>query len=221
MSLSYEFVRGLARPLTWVSMRVAVRGAKQVPAKGPTMLVSNHLGLTDPLPIALSLSREVRLVGKVEIFSLFFIGWAARMVSAIPLRRGESDRDAMRTVLDLLARGECVLVFPEGTYARVPDPAALMPMRAGAAWLAMRSGATIVPVAITGTEVVWHRSRGWRWWRRPQVTVTFGEPFTPVSGQTVTRRALDALTAEIAMRIAALLPPGYRGAYAEPVAITR
>jgi 1-acyl-sn-glycerol-3-phosphate acyltransferase len=200
-------------------MRLEVKGIECVPSSGPTLLVSNHLGHTDPLAIALRLRRELRLVGKVQIFSWFFVGWAARMVDAIPLKRGESDREAMRKVLSLLSRGECVLVFPEGTYSHAPDPAALLPLQAGPAWLALRSGAQVVPVALTGTEVVWHRARGWRPWRRPRVTVTFGEPFTPALGTPVSRAALDTLTTQMAQRIAALLPPAYRGYYEHLVAI--
>lgn len=222
MTPGYRFVRALARCVVLAQMRLRVHYAERVPRSGGVLLVSNHLGLTDPLAIGARLPREMRMLGKTELFGWLFVGWAARRARAIPIRRGESDRQALGTLLRMLRDGECVLIFPEGTYAYAPDPPAMLPLKTGAAWLALRAGVPVVPVGIWGTERVWHPSRGWRLWHRPRVEVVFGEPYTPAPPAGLpTRAAFDAATEDMARRIAALLPPSYRGhnanALAEPI----
>jgi len=226
MSLGYRFIRALGGCVALLQMRLRVRHRGRVPASGGVLLVSNHLGHTDPLVIGLRLPREMRMLGKAELFEWFFISWAARRARAIPIRRGESDRQALGTLLRVLQGGECVLVFPEGTYAYHPDPAAMLPFKPGAAWLALRAGVPVVPVGIRGTERGWHRSRGWRPWQRPRVEVTFGEPYRPAPPAGLpTKAALDTVAEDMARRVAALLPPAYRGHYAharaEPAAMPR
>jgi 1-acyl-sn-glycerol-3-phosphate acyltransferase len=91
----------------------------------------------------------------------------------------------------------------------------MLPVKTGAAWLAWHTGATVQPVAITGTETVWSPGRGWRVWQRPRVRVIFGEPYQPVWPADVAPKIAWRLAAdEMATRIAALLPVGYRGVYA-------
>jgi 1-acyl-sn-glycerol-3-phosphate acyltransferase len=212
--LGYGVIRALGRIVVFAQMRLRVVGVERVPAKGGVILVSNHLGLSDPLPIGLRLPRQMRMLGKIEIFRRFVLGGVAHIAGAVPIRRGESDRDALLTVLDLLKAGECLLVFPEGTYAHAPAPVGMLPLKTGAAWLALRSGCQVVPVGITGTEQVWHWARGWRPWRRPQVSVVFGEPYTlQVESGAPLKVALRAATEDMGRRIAALLPERYRDAY--------
>src|SRR5260370_18098555 len=88
------------------------------------------------------------------------------------------------------------------------------PVKPGAAWLALRTGATVVPVGIWGTERVWHISRGWKPWHRPRVYVVFGEPYIVKPRQGVpTKAAIAESAAEMARRIASLVPEEYRGYY--------
>jgi 1-acyl-sn-glycerol-3-phosphate acyltransferase len=214
--LGYGLIRALGRLVVFAQMRLRVVSVGHVPATGGVMLVSNHLGLSDPLPLGLRLPRQMRMLGKIEIFRRFMLGGVARIAGAVPIRRGESDRDALVTVLDLLKAGECLLVFPEGTYAHAPAPVGMLPLKTGAAWLALRSGCQVVPVGIIGTEQVWHWARGWRPWRRPQVSVVFGEPYVlQLEPGAPLKIALRAATEDMGRRIAALLPERYRGAYAD------
>src|SRR5262245_11426706 len=145
MTKAYWILRALARLLIATQMRVLrVTGRERVPATGSVLLVSNHLGPTDPLPIGVHLRRHVRIMAKAEIFRWPVLGWIARWARGVPIRRGESDREALRIVSRLLVAGECVLVFPEGTYADPPAPSAMLPVKTGAAWLAARRGAAAV-----------------------------------------------------------------------------
>jgi 1-acyl-sn-glycerol-3-phosphate acyltransferase len=203
-------------------MRLRVAHTERVPLVGTVLLVSNHLGPTDQFAIVLHLRREVRMLAKAELFEWPIIGWVGRVGQAVPVRRGASDRTALRTIEKLLEGGQCVLVFPEGTYADPPDPAAMIPLKTGAAWLALRTGAPIVPVGIWGTERVWRTKRGWRPWWRPRVGVLFGEPYIPPAAPNgnITKATLNAVTDEMARRIAALVPEEYRGHYASTSRLT-
>lgn len=216
MGVGYHILRSAAKLVLAFQMRLEIRGIERLPRTGPLLFVSNHLGNTDQLAIAVRLPQEVHILAKAEIFEWPIVGWLARRGEAVPIRRGEADREALRTMRDLLYSGAWVLVFPEGTYVDPGEPLGMLPVKTGAAWLAWRTGATIVPVAITGTEVVWSPGRGWRLWQRPRVRVTFGEPYKLVWPEHAAQKpALRAAADEMARRIAALLPEGYRGVYAQ------
>ena len=207
-----QLVTGLLAP---VQMRLHVDRQDCVPAYGPVLLVSNHLGITDPMVVALPLRRRVHILARAEIFEWPAIGWLARRAGVVPVHRGEADRQALRTVSQLLAAKECVLVFPEGARHYPPEAPGMLHIKAGAAWLALRTGAIVVPVGIWGTEFVWEPARGWRPWSRPTVHVVFGQPYypqLPPAGPPA-RARLNAVANEMAARIADLLPPGYRGVY--------
>ena len=92
----------------------------------------------------------------------------------------------------------------------------MLPAKPGAAWLALKTGATVMPVGIWGAEYVWCRARGWRVWHRPHVYVNFGEPYIPAAPVGVSSKAATtAVAEEMARRIAALLPEEYRGFYGD------
>ncbi|HLZ23061.1 MAG TPA: lysophospholipid acyltransferase family protein [Ktedonobacterales bacterium] len=213
--MSFSILRLLAQLLVASQMRVSAEGRERVPANGPVLLVCNHLGYVDPLVVGINLCRQVRILSKVEVFQWPLVGWLARLAGTIPIHRGESDRMALRKLAALLSAGECVLVFPEGTFVDPPAPAVMLPVKTGAAWLALRTDATIVPVGLWGTHRVWSVQRGWRPWRHPHVHVVFGEPYRPTCGLSrPTKAAVSAVADEMAGRIATLLPEEYRGYYA-------
>ncbi len=213
----------IVRALTWLlirtQMQLDVEGIEHIPRSGPILLVSNHLGPADHFAICVRIPRKVRILAKAEIFEWPVLGWIARQAGTVRIRRGESDRDALRIASRLLAQGECLLVFPEGTYSHPPEPVGMLPLKAGAAWIALRSRATVVPLALFGAEQVWAVGRGWRLGRRPRVRVVFGEPFSPAESTGAGHKGeLAATTAEMGRRIAALAPHAYRGVYADVAA---
>lgn len=199
----------LTQLLLWLFTRYHQSGAERVPATEPVLVVCNHASNVDP-PIAVTaVPRYVDCMAKEELFH-GPVGYLARWYGAFPVRRGQSDREAIRTALACLERGSAVLVFPEGT--RNPS-GVLLPGQAGVGLIAVRSGATIQPMALLGTERI-HSAADLL--QRHSVEIRFGEPFRlpPASGES-RLQAAAAATDLIMRRIAALLPPERRGPYAE------
>ena len=206
------FVRGMTR--------VTLSGAlDSIPKDGPLILASNHASNLDgPLTgswLTPAMGRRIHWMGKKEMFDWPVIGWLATNGGIHPVDRSKADVGAFRLATRILAEGGALFVFPEGT--RSPT-GALQEARDGIAVLALRSGAPVVPIGIAGSHAVWPKGQ-----RLPhpggRVTVRIGEPFNlgDLVPPDTDRRAIKAIATTILMeRIAALLPPGQRGAYAKP-----
>ncbi len=190
--MMYALFLRLSQLLILLVMKRRISGQEKTPREGALLIVSNHLGLLDPLAIGTRLPRRLYILAKVEVFSWPIIGWLARRADVIPIRRGQSDREAIRRVLEHLQAGHAVLVFPEGTYPKKPQPRGMLPAQAGAALLAQRSGATILPIGITGSDMVWSpRTLPWGLFRRWPVVVRVGDPYRPtVPAQASQKQAL-------------------------------
>ncbi|HEY7126294.1 MAG TPA: lysophospholipid acyltransferase family protein [Ktedonobacterales bacterium] len=203
----------ICRLIVLLTMKRRISGMERVPAEGGVLIVSNHLGLIDPLALGIDLPRPFSILAKVEMFSWPIIGPAARKMDAIPVRRGQSDREAVRLVLEHLEAGHAVLMFPEGTYPK--GKRGMIKAQPGAALLALKSKATILPVAITGSEHIWNpRELPWNLFRRWPVRVTVGEPYQPTLSPKISQKqALVLATDEMMQRVAALLPTDYQGYY--------
>jgi 1-acyl-sn-glycerol-3-phosphate acyltransferase len=130
-----------------------VEGLEHVPRQGPFIMVVNHRSLADPPILGWAVGHQVRRVvhfmAKEEMRRWPIIGWLADRSGVFFVRRGEGDRSAQRAALRLLAEGRPIAIFPEGTRSR---DGKLRPAKPGAALLAIRSGAPLLPVAISGTE---------------------------------------------------------------------
>ncbi len=214
MDRVYRAVRLATRLALPSQMRLRATGAEHLPAEGPALVVSNHLSLIDPLAIGVSLSRPLHILAKEEVFAWPVIGGLARLSGVVPIRRGQWDIAALAALEDVLRAGRCVLVFPEGTYPKPPHPSALLKFKIGAAWLAARVQAPVVPVAIWGSERIWASERGWRPWLRPQVDVRIGAPYVPqLPANQTSRDALQPVADEMARHIRDLLPERYQGYY--------
>jgi 1-acyl-sn-glycerol-3-phosphate acyltransferase len=213
----YRLFLVIGRLLIFLITRRRISGQEHTPTSGALLIVSNHLGNLDPIITGTKLPRRLYILAKVELFSWPLIGWLARQADVIPIRRGQSDRDALRRVLEHLQAGHAVLLYPEGTYPKGNTPIGLIRAQPGAAMLALRSGATILPIGISGSEYVWTR-RGlpWNVFRRWPVEVNVGEPYRPTVPPGISQKqALAMVGEEMMRRIAALLPEAYRGYYRE------
>ncbi len=198
------------RILLFLLTRWQVRGRENIPSQGPLLVIANHLHLVDPPLVGVSLGRKAIFMAKEELFRSRFSSYFIGGFGAFPVHRGQLDRKALRQAERVLAKGLALVIFPEATRSK---NAQLQPAFPGSALVALRSGAPIVPVGITGTEKI----KGVTWLlRRPQITVTFGSPFRlpPINGK-LTRTELAELTNFIMGHIAELLPVGYRGNYTE------
>lgn len=168
-----RLVRLLLVPLLRLGFGLRVTGREHVPTSGAAIIAPNHKSFWDAFFIAAVLRRNVQFMGKAELFT----GLRGRVflaLGAFPVRRGSSDSAAIDTARAVLARGDVLALFPEGT--RVRDPDALGPPRRGAARLALETGAPLVPTAMTGTERRrFHLPRA--------VQISFGEPIVmPAAG---------------------------------------
>src|SRR5688572_25699604 len=93
---------------------VRIRGRKNVPRSGGLLVISNHLSDCDPAVIGHALPRHSNFMAKRELFDIPILSWIIRTLQAFPVNRGSPDRAAIRKTVELLQKGEAVVVFPEG-----------------------------------------------------------------------------------------------------------
>ncbi len=205
----YETCRAIARVLVLLLVRLRVTGLEHVPETGPVILVSNHLNWTDIPMIGLRLKRLTHFMAKAELFQKPPIKWLVIGLGAFPVRRGEADRQAIKQADEVLKAGQVLVIFPEGTRSRSRK---MKEGLAGVALIALRSGAPIVPVGISGSDhfKLWHI-----WPFRTPITLTYGEPFTLSREGRRNHTDLQGQLDIIMRHIADLLPPQYRGIYGD------
>lgn len=190
--------------------RCQVTGKENIPRQGQLLVVSNHLSLIDPPLVASVVNRKMAFMAKKELFRYFILfSWLIRRFGAIPVHRGQINREALRQAEKALADGLPLIVFPEGMRSRSFKLRQAYP---GVALIACRSGAPILPIGISGTEKI----SGVTWLlRRPKITVNIGQPFyVPQVKGGLNKNELTRLTSNIMEHIAELLPPQYQGEYA-------
>jgi 1-acyl-sn-glycerol-3-phosphate acyltransferase len=199
---------GFVSRLLWGA---TIEGVEHLPRTGPFILVANHCSNVDPLMMGWAsghqIGRIIHFMAKIEMRRWPIIGWLATQSGVYFVRRGERDRAAQQFSLAALADGRPIAIFPEGTRSRVGR---LREGKPGAALIAMRSGAPIVPAAVSGTQRIF--PDGARFPRPSKVRIRIGAPFTlphQPSGR-LDREALAAGTERIMSAIEQLLPPEQR-----------
>ena len=208
MTLMYSLGKGLGRFCFSAFGKLEVTGRESVPPYAPLIIVANHVSFNDPPVLVAAIDRDLSFIGKQELFKDPISSFLMRGFQVYPLDRSGNGVDAVRLALGLLARDRAVVIFPEGR--RSPDHA-LIPGQPGAAYLALKSQATILPVGITGGEK-------FPSWRLPiplcRLRVNIGQPFSlPSMDRNPNRQVLKGLTDMMMLRVAALLPEEYRGVY--------
>lgn len=200
--------RWVLRALVWLTTRLSVEGLENIPGRGPLLMVSNHLGDADGL-IGLAVSpRPVELIAKIELYDMRFVGSLMESYGVIWIHRGQPDRQALRAALDGLQAGRIIGIAPEG---RESLTGSLEAGTEGAAYLAIKSGAPILPVTFTGTQngVIF---RNLKRFRRSPVTVTIGKTFF-VEEAADRKDTLRLATDKIMHTLASQLPQAYQGEY--------
>ena len=187
----YLIARLIVQPACLIWFRLARYGREHAHLSGPLLVAANHRSFLDPFVIAITLPwrRPLHFVAKVELFERRWQGWLLSRLGAFPIRRGESDTEAMTTARMILERGGAVCIFPEGTRIRAGS---LAEPKRGVGRLALETGAAVLPIAVLGTE---HVRRGWRV-RPRKVKLRVGRVMTfprtdrpsPALAETVTAR---------------------------------
>jgi glycerol-3-phosphate dehydrogenase (NAD(P)+) len=168
----YWLTRAWLQPFCHLYFRLSRIGREHIPETGPVIFASNHRSFIDPFVIGLCSRRPLYYVTKKEIFQIHpLVSWFLSSLGAFPVNRGVGDGDMIETAKAILARGDCVLIFPEGTRTR---PGTLGRPKRGIGRLALETGAPVVPVAVFGTEAV---RKGWRI-RPHKVRIRIGRALT-------------------------------------------
>ncbi len=210
LDIWYRTGRLLARIFLPTFGSVEVVGREHVPLSGPLIVAANHQSYADPPVLVYAISRPMFFLAKGGLFVGPLVSYVLRMWHAYPVKQNGQAADSLRWAKEILSQDRALLVFPEGKR----NPGALGEGVDGLTYVALRSGAPILPVGITGTEQVASMARIPFHFKRLKVVI--GEPFTlPVVEGRVDRLELREMTHRIMDRIAELLPPDYRGYYAE------
>jgi 1-acyl-sn-glycerol-3-phosphate acyltransferase len=211
MTLTHRLVIAGFKALTRLLCRVDDAQLARVPDQGPLIIVTNHVNILE-VPLIYTHLHPRPVTGFVAAYR-WGNAWLRPLLNtcgAIPLRRGEADMAAMREALQALKAGRILAIAPEGTRS---EHGRLQRGRPGAVLLALRSGAPLLPLVFYGGE---HYQENLRRLRRTDFHIVVGEPFyLDAGGVRVTRQMRQQMVDEVMYRMAALLPPAYRGVYSD------
>jgi 1-acyl-sn-glycerol-3-phosphate acyltransferase len=143
----YTFARSVVNAIFRPLYRIKAIGAEQFPKEGGVLLCCNHISNFDPIVVGIMIKRNVYYMAKEELFKLPVFGKVVEMCNAFPVKRGMSDREALRKGLKVLKEGHVLGLFPEGTRSKNGE---LGKGLAGAGFFALKSDAAVVPCAIIG-----------------------------------------------------------------------
>ena len=195
----YRFVRAVVGGFCRVFWRVRVRGLEHIPPEGPFILSPVHRSNVDTPLVALMGRRTLRFMGKDTMWKLRVSDWFFTSMGGFPVHRGTPDRDALRSCERLLADGQALVIFPEGTRRSGPVVDELFE---GPAYLAGKLQVPILPVGIGGSEGA--MPKGSRGIRPVKISIVVGEPISPPrpteSGR-VGRQGVRALTEQLQQRL--------------------
>lgn len=237
------FLRTVGGLVARMIFKVTVVGAENLPASEPVIVISNHFSWFDGALLTFHLPFRTSYMVAVEAQRFWPVQLYMRAFDGISVWRGQADRKALRTALDRLKQGRSIGIFPEGgidpeladqrargeliqeslsqdysSHAARRD-AQLTAPQPGVAYLAVKSGAPILPVALIGTEKVIENIRRWR---RTPVIIRIGPVFGPLTiedgiSKQERRQRLDAAAEELMFHLVVLFPPTYQGIYRDRI----
>ena len=158
--------KALIGTFTRAMIPIKVYGRERVPREGGAVLAVNHFSYADPPAMGVACPRRIVFVAKVELHGVYGFGQLLRAHGTLAVRRGESDRDALRRMRETVRNNDLLGLFVEGTRQKAGVPGEA---KSGAAMVAIQEGAPIVPVAIHGTQT-------WSARHPTRVSIAWGEP---------------------------------------------
>jgi 1-acyl-sn-glycerol-3-phosphate acyltransferase len=211
--LMYEIVRVVTTLWGYIAFRARCLDASNVPSAGPLIIAPNHFSFMDHFLVGMFIRRRIRFMAKSQLFSGGILQFIYTHGGVFPVRRGARDEEAFITAETVLARGGCIVMYPEAGRSRTGKLAERA--RPGIGRLALESGAPVVPTAIFGSSKV----RNWKRLQFPKVVVQYGDPIRWERVEDPTRDQQQAVADEILAQITAL----YRGLEIEgrPAALER
>ncbi|MDB5080170.1 MAG: hypothetical protein JWP00_2094 [Chloroflexi bacterium] len=225
VTLRYLSMYFFFKPLAWLILHTIsdfkVRGLENLPTEGGYVGTWNHLSNFDPMVGTLCTPRPPYVMTKAEYFKTPILGGVASILGGFPVRRGEADRQAVKTALAVVKRKQLLGIYPEGTRSRTYQ---LQDPHPGAAMISSSSSAVVIPIGIYGTENIMRRKK-FGFLRRPKVQVSMGQPYNlkeaaiafalehglAASGKRGRHEDLEFLSDIMMLKIAEQLPVEYRG----------
>ena len=202
------FLRSLGKLAFLVLARLKIEGRENIPTDGQIILVANHFHFADPVAMLVATGRQVEFVGGFRFPNApAIVKFIPRLWGYFPVFRGAYSRKGLEAAKHVLAQGGVLGIFPEGgAWANI-----LRPARPGAAFLAVETGAQLVPIGLYGFDRLFHQ------WR-PKLTIKIGKPIGPfvVNSKGKARRdVLEIHGEQIMQHIAQLLPPDCHGIFSK------
>lgn len=186
----YIWIKAILRFVYRLLFRLEVKGIEVIPKQGAVVLCANHISVLDPPAVGIMLNRSVHFMAKAELFQIPILGSIIRALKAFPVKRNAVGKETIRTAVSLLREGNIIGIFPEGT--RNVD--GVVAAKKGAALIALKSEATIIPVAIVGKYLIFHKTK-----------IVYGAPIDISDLLTQKSGALDIATQRIMNHIYRIL----------------
>lgn len=211
--MSYRLIRFIIRGFFKYFTVLDISGREKLLEKGAYIVAANHLGVLDPALVFNILDRQdIILIIAEKYQSNAFFRWLVNSMNAIYIDRFNADIRALKIVIERLQQGQVLVMAPEGTRSQ---SGSLIEARPGGSYLAAKTGLPVYPVAVTGTEDKGFISNLLHL-RRPRIVIKVGEPLTfPPVDRKDRQTVLQRYTDDIMCHIAIMLPPSYRGVYAD------
>jgi 1-acyl-sn-glycerol-3-phosphate acyltransferase len=192
-TFTYRVVTALITGLSWILFRPSVEGRENIPLEGPVLIAPIHRSNVDFAFTLFISPRKVFFMAKDSIFRVPILGPLVTHLGAFPVRRGSADRESMSLAEQVLRRGYALVLFPEGTRK---EGLSVQTLHDGAMFVAARTGATVVPVGIGGSDKA--MPLGAKFPRPARIRIVVGTPISPpVSDGRVSRSAISAKSEEL------------------------
>ncbi len=192
-TFTYRVVTALITGLSWILFRPSVEGRENIPLEGPVLIAPIHRSNVDFAFTLFISPRKVFFMAKDSIFRVPILGPLVTHLGAFPVRRGSADRESMSLAEEVLRRGYALVLFPEGTRK---EGLSVQTLHDGAMFVAARTGATVVPVGIGGSDKA--MPLGAKFPRPARIRIVVGTPISPpVSDGRVSRSAISAKSEEL------------------------